>query len=99
MKTFAKTASVVVYRGVNPTTPIDVSSSGTTASGTAVTAASVTTTKANDQLVIAEGAESSAAGGWAAPFGMTTRVSQTGGPTTTGSIATKRLARQVTERP
>jgi hypothetical protein len=34
MKTFAKTASVVVYRGVNPTTPIDVSSSGTTASGT-----------------------------------------------------------------
>jgi RHS repeat-associated protein len=91
-KTFAKAASLIVYRGVNPTTPIDVSSSGTTATGTSVTATSVTTTKANDQLVLAESAESSTAGTFTAPSGMTTRVPQPGGPTTTGAIADQTLA-------
>jgi RHS repeat-associated protein len=90
-KTFAKAASLVVYRGVDPTTPIDTSSSGTTATGTSVTAPSLSTTKANDQLVIAEGAESSNAGSWTAPSAMTTRISQAGGPTTTGSIADQPL--------
>lgn len=87
MKTFAKAAALVVYRGVNPTNPIDVSSSGTTASGTSVVAPSVTTTKANDELVMALGAESPTAGTWTAPTTMTTRVSQAGGPTIAGAIA------------
>lgn len=90
-RTFAKAATLVVYRGVNPTSPIDVSSSGTTVSGTSVVAPSVTTTKANDQLVMAVGAESSTAGTWSAPATMTTRVSQAGGPTTAGAIADQAL--------
>ena len=90
-KTFAKAATLVVYRGVNPANPIDVSSNGTTATGSSVTTPSITTTKANDELVIADGAESASAGAWTAPSGMTTRVSQAGGPTTTGSIADQTL--------
>src|SRR6185437_9367244 len=61
-KTFAKAAALVVYRGVNPVTPIDVTSSGTAASGQSVTTPPLTTTKDNDELVIAESAESSTAG-------------------------------------
>jgi RHS repeat-associated protein len=91
-KTFAKSASLVVYRGVNPTNPIDANSNGTTVSGTSVAVPSITTTKANDQLVLAAGAESASAGSWTAPTGMTTRVNQAGGPTTTGAIADQVLA-------
>ncbi len=90
-KTFAKAATLVVYRGVNPITPIDVSSSGTTVSGQSVTAPSVTTTKSGDELVLALSAQSSTAGTWTAPSQMTTRVSQAGGPTVAGALADQAL--------
>lgn len=90
-KTFAKAAAVVVYRGVNPVTPIDVTSSGTAASGQSVTTPPVTTTKDNDELVIAESAESSTAGSWTAPSQMTARVSQAGGPSIAGALADQAL--------
>lgn len=90
-KTFAKAAAVVVYRGVNPVTPIDVTSSGTAASSQSVTTPPVTTTKDNDELVIAESAESSTAGTWTAPSQMTARVSQAGGPSIAGALADQSL--------
>jgi RHS repeat-associated protein len=86
-KTFAKAASVIVYRGVNPSTPVDVTSSGTTTTGQSVTAPSMTTTNSNDELLFAEAAESSAAGSWSAPSQMTSEVTQAGGATTTGGLA------------
>lgn len=91
-KTFAKAASLVVYRGVNPVTPIDTSSSGTTTSGQSVVAPSLTTTKANDQLVLAEAATSTSGGAWTPPTGMATRVSQAGGATIANGIADQALA-------
>ncbi len=90
-KTFAKAATIVVYRGVNPVTPIDVSSNGTTVSGQSVTAPSVTTTKAGDELLLALGAQSSATGSWTAPSQMTTRVAQAGGPTVNEALADQAL--------
>lgn len=90
-KTFAKAATLIVYRGVNPVTPIDASSNGTTASGTSVIAPSVTTTKATDELVLALGANSSAAGTWTAPSQMTTQRSQAGGPTIATAVADQAL--------
>lgn len=86
-KTFAKAATAIVYRGVNPQSPIDVSSSNTTGSGTSVTAPSITTTSANDEIVLADGALSTASGSWTAPSGMTTRVTQAGGTGIAASIA------------
>jgi RHS repeat-associated protein len=90
-KTFAKAAAVAVYRGVNPSSPIDASSSGITATGGSVVASTITTTKTNDQLVISEAAASTSAGTWTAPSGMTTRASQPGGPTISTAIADQAL--------
>lgn len=82
---FAKSATLAVYRGVNPTTPIDASSSGVTPGGTTVTAPSVTTTLFGDQLTLITGSTGSA-GTWTPPAGMTMRVQKTGG-TTDSAIA------------
>ncbi|HEY2176527.1 MAG TPA: RHS repeat-associated core domain-containing protein, partial [Mycobacteriales bacterium] len=90
-KTFAKAANLIVYRGVNPVTPIDASSNGTTASGTSVVAPSVTATKGTDELVVALAANSSAAGTWTAPSQMTTQRSQAGGPTIASAVADQAL--------
>lgn len=90
-KTFAKAATLIVYRGVNPVTPIDANPIGNSASGTSVAAPSVTTTKAADELVVALGANSSATGTWTAPSQMTTQRSQAGGPTIANAIADQAL--------
>lgn len=68
--TFPKTALAVVYRGVDPTTPIDVSGTGTQAGGTTVSA-SATTRFANEQLLVLQGATyaATAAASWTAPGG------------------------------
>jgi RHS repeat-associated protein len=86
-KTFAKAATVIVYSGVDPANPIDTTSSGTTTSGTSITVPSLTTTAANDQLVLAQGALSSTAGTWTAPSAMTTRITQAGGTTIADAIS------------
>jgi RHS repeat-associated protein len=88
--TFTKAATVVVYRGVSTSKPIDVSSNAKITSGQSLTLPSVTTTK-NDELVAALGAESASAGTWTAPAGMTKEVSQAGGSTTAGAIADQAL--------
>ena len=51
-----KVASLAVYRGVEHLGPIDVSSVGSTSSGTSVAASSVTTTDPGDELVFIGGA-------------------------------------------
>jgi RHS repeat-associated protein len=78
----AKTVTLAVYRNVHPTNPIDATSSGSTAAGTSVAAASHTATALGDQLVMIAGA-SGTAGTWSMPGGMTTRVQKTGGTTDT----------------
>lgn len=92
-KTFAKAATVTVYRGVNPVTPIDANTGAPpTVSGTTITAPSLTTTKPNDELVFADGAESSTAGTWTAPSQMTTAQNNpAGAPTIAASIADQTL--------
>jgi hypothetical protein len=74
---YAKAASVVVYRGVNPASPVDVVSAASAGGSTSVTAPSLNTTIQGDQLVLLTGAEASGAVTWGLPGTMTTQVSQT----------------------
>jgi RHS repeat-associated protein len=85
----AKTVALAVYRGVHTTNPIDVVSSGATAAGTSVTAASLAATAVRDRLVMVTGA-SGTAGTWSMPADMTARVQRTGG-TTDAAIADQAL--------
>ena len=81
----AKSVAVAVYRGVDPTTPIDVTASASTTAGTAVTVPSVTSSLTGEQLVMVDGSASTA-GTWSAPTGMTRRVQQAGGTTDTAIL-------------
>ena len=63
------------YRGVDPTLPVDVDNSASTAGGTSVVAPSVTPAYANDRLLVFQGARGTFSGkSWTAPSGMTERV-------------------------
>ena len=74
-----KAAVLAVYRGINTTSPIDVSSSGSTSPGTSVSASSVTTTDDGDELVFVGGSgQQSSTNTWTAPSGMTTEASDSG---------------------
>jgi RHS repeat-associated protein len=85
----AKTVTLAVYRNVHPTNPIDTTSSGATAAGTSVVAASQSPAAIGDQLVMIAGA-SGTAGTWTMPTGMITRVQKAGG-TTDAAIADQPL--------
>ncbi|HEY3567277.1 MAG TPA: DUF6531 domain-containing protein [Thermoanaerobaculia bacterium] len=85
----AKTAALAVYRGVHTASPIDVTSSGSTAAGTSVTVASLSSTAVRERLVMIAGA-SGTAGTWTLPATMTARVQKTGG-TTDAAIADQAL--------
>lgn len=63
-----------VYRGVDPGTPIDVAATGGMAIGNAVTAPTLTPTRAGDQLLSIFGATHGGTGHWATPAGMTAQV-------------------------
>ena len=68
---------VAVYRGVDPQHPIDVAS-GTTSSTSTVSAPSLTTTGADERLVVFQGALNNPNGaGWSAPSTMTERTQVT----------------------
>ncbi|MDQ1699220.1 MAG: hypothetical protein QOG34_1083, partial [Frankiaceae bacterium] len=91
----AKTVLVAIYRGVDPVEPLDPatpSANGTsTATVTSVTVPGITTTLANDQLIlIAHGADSTVSANWAAPTGMTSQV--TSGATTIASMIADQAA-------
>src|SRR5205085_12092405 len=70
-----KAVLAVVYRGIDPTNPVDVSSTGSARNALTITAPSVTTTGANEQLVMFAGAiGNSKISAWTAPTGMTDRI-------------------------
>jgi len=58
------------YRGVDPTLPVDVVASASTAGGTSVVAPSVAPAYAHDQLLIFQGARGTfSSKSWTAPSG------------------------------
>ena len=89
--TFAKTITAAVYRGVNTTTPIEVSSSVASSTNTVVMP-SITPTLANSKLVAVLGATQGGSAGavWAAPSGMVKQVEQSVN-VSDGAIADQRL--------
>jgi RHS repeat-associated protein len=86
---FDKTATLAVYRGVSPLTPVDTTSSGAAAPGTTVTAPSINTALGGERLVWIGGA-SGTAGAWTIPTGMTSRVQRTS-TSTDGVLADQAL--------
>ena len=90
---FAKAVTLAVYRGVDPTSPIDATASSSTTAGTSVTAPAVTTPQPNDQVVILDGENNSTtAPTWTVPSGTTSQTSQAGGLTVAAAIADTSLA-------
>lgn len=73
---FPKTVVLGVYRGVDPTTAIDAIASGTALAANAVTVPSITTSKANERLLLFTGDNNTSVNGktWVPPAGMTTVV-------------------------
>jgi RHS repeat-associated protein len=82
---------VIVYRGVNPTGPIDQSTTASAAAATTVTIPPLTPSQAGDQLVLIEGATGqSTAGTFNTPPGMTART-KSGGTAFEGAIVDQEL--------
>ncbi len=84
-------AVIHAYSGVDTTTPVDVVGGQVNASGTAVTAPSITTTVPNTMLVGFFAKQSS--GTWTPPAGMTERgeINGTGGTQTTSATGVDAL--------
>jgi RHS repeat-associated protein len=90
---FPKAVVAVVYRGVNPVQPFDATAAGV-GSGTTVTAPSLTTTLANERLVLFEGAFSQinvVPVTWIPPTGMTDRADKSDLPQASAAIADQTL--------
>ena len=67
-----KAVLAAIYRGVDPTTPIDVKTTGSAAVTTSLALGSITTTGANERLVLLAGATgNTTAATWTPPTGMT----------------------------
>jgi RHS repeat-associated protein len=75
-----KTLTAVIYRGVDPSDPIDgIAAAGTGILQSTVTAPAVTTTTDNDQLILVQHALNTLPGAaWTPPAGMTNRASTSG---------------------
>ena len=74
-KKTAQAAVLGVYRGIDPSTPVDVFQTGAASSATTLTAPSVTTTYAGERLAVFQGAAGSfSAKTWTAPSGTTEQV-------------------------
>lgn len=84
---FPKSVVAVVYRGVDPNTPIDVQSSATASAATAVTTPTISTSVPGDRLVVLGGAVGNAtATSWTAPTGMTSQVQFASQASTAGAL-------------
>lgn len=91
----AKTVLVAIYRGVDPVEPLDPvtpAANGTpTATATSVTVGGITTTVANDQLVLVAGAaDNQSSATWTAPTGLSSEVAN-GAVTVASMIADRSL--------
>jgi RHS repeat-associated protein len=86
---FASVSAVAgVYRGVDPSNPIDAVASGASSSGTSVTAGSVTASAGGDRLVLLEGAAgNSSAGSWSASGGMSQQAQTSSSTSVSAGIA------------
>jgi RHS repeat-associated protein len=86
-----KTLTGLIYRGVDPSQPIDGLTSAISAGRqSAITAAAVSTTANNDQIVLVENAlDTPANSKWASPEGMTTRA----------TVGNSRVISAVADRP
>lgn len=85
--TYGYSAVLGVYRGVDPTQPIETSSVGTTSGGLTVITPSITTTVPNDRLVVLSGeTHSNSTPSWTPPAGMTERTSHSQ-PTAAAELA------------
>jgi RHS repeat-associated protein len=71
---FARSVVVGDYRGVNTTSPVDVSGTVSGSAVTSITLPSVTTTKAGDRLVALTGANATANGTWTPAPSLTRRA-------------------------
>jgi RHS repeat-associated protein len=70
-----KAALAVVYRGVDPTNPVDVKTSSNAQLSSTLTTGSITTSATDERLVLLAGAVgNTAVAPWTAPTGMTDRV-------------------------
>jgi hypothetical protein len=84
----SESAAAAVYRGVDPTNPIDAIGTGSTSSGTSLSVASVTTTLSGDRLVVLQGATGNLWGApWTAPSGMTQQTQAVSNSFTAAAIA------------
>ncbi len=73
--TTAQAVSLAVYRGINPSQPIDVTATGSAAASKTVIGPSITTSFVNDQLLVFQGAIGTfSASTWTAPSGTTERA-------------------------
>jgi RHS repeat-associated protein len=88
--TYPKAATMVVYRGVNATTPVDVVSAAVTTSATLLTLPSLSATLPGEQLVLLAGSNAGSAATWTAPT-MKLQVSQPGGSSVSSVIADQGL--------
>lgn len=68
--------NIAVYRGVNPTDPIDQKSDATKVSGTGVNVSGFTPTNPGEQLVYVAGALTSAKASWTFSTGFTAQTSE-----------------------
>ena len=89
----AQAMALVVYRGIDPTTPVDVFQSAySTSATTTVTAPSVSPSFANDELLVVQGATGSfSSSSWTAPSAMTERIQNNATRTVSVGIADQGL--------
>jgi len=86
--TTAQSVVLGVYRGVNPSQPIDVTATGSAAASKTVVGPSVTTSSINEQLLVFQGAVGTFSGsGWTAPGGTTERAQNNSTANVSGGLA------------
>jgi RHS repeat-associated protein len=86
---FASALEVAVYRGVDPSTPVDVVQPATAASASSIPTGTATTRYANEQLVVLQGATyvGAAPQGWAVSTGLTERNTAPNNATISAGVA------------
>lgn len=73
----ARTANLLVYRGVDTTNPVEAHSGATASSVATITAPSITTITPGDQIVLADAEAGQSAPTWTGPTGITGQSSDT----------------------
>lgn len=88
----AKSITAAIYRGVDPTSPIDTTSTNSADTSTSITIPSLTTTKAGERLLAVLGATSNVTPTtWTPPAGMTSEVSSSSQTLSSETLADQTL--------